>query len=616
MASGQGSKYVFYGILGFVVAGLVGFGARNFSGNVRSIGIVGDKPILASAYASALNQQIKAFEQQIGQPLTFQLAQSIGLDQSVLAQVISNRALDNETAAIGLSVGDARVRDQVLAIPAFAGIDGKFDRATYRETLRRNNLSEAEFETSLRDDTTRNLLQNAISGGLPDPTDFADALLRYSGEKRSLTWARLDAAALTTPVAAPTEAELQTYYDAHPGDFTLPETRAISYAWLTPDMLLDNVTVDDADLKQLYQDRLADFVKPERRLVERLVYLDDAAATAAKARLDAGEIDFEGLVTERGLALSDIDLGDVALADLGAAGAGVFAAASGDVVGPFASPLGPALFRMNAVLAAEEVTFDAATPELRAELAAARARRVIEDQTNGINDMLAGGATIEDLKDKTDMVAGNISWSDGMTDGIAAYDDFRTAAAALQVGAYPVLGTLADGGIFVARLDSVTAPTVQPLDDVREAAVAGWTKAATQTALLARAETLATAIAGGASFESLTLTPTVSPNLTRRDFVELTPPDFITQAFTMAANAAKVIDGGDFAIVLRLDAVTAADLADLADAALVAERGQINTQVSQAIGQDIMDAYATAIQSRTKVTINDAAVAAVNQQFQ
>jgi peptidyl-prolyl cis-trans isomerase D len=38
---------------------------------------------------------------------------------------------------------------------------------------------------------------------------------------------------------------------------------------------------------------------PERRLVERLVYPDQAAADAARARLDAGE-SFETLVADRG----------------------------------------------------------------------------------------------------------------------------------------------------------------------------------------------------------------------------------------------------------------------------------------------------------------------------
>ena len=72
---------------------------------------------------------------------------------------------------------------------------------------------------------------------------------------------------------------------------------------------------------------------PERRLVERLVYPDQAAADAARAELDAGTT-FEALVAERGLTLDAIDLGDVTREDLGAAGDAVFAAAEGGVVGP------------------------------------------------------------------------------------------------------------------------------------------------------------------------------------------------------------------------------------------------------------------------------------------
>ena len=35
-------------------------------------------------------------------------------------------------------------------------------------------------------------------------------------------------------------------------------------------------------LKQMYEDRIDEFVVPERRLVERLVYPDQAAADAAR----------------------------------------------------------------------------------------------------------------------------------------------------------------------------------------------------------------------------------------------------------------------------------------------------------------------------------------------
>jgi len=91
-------------------------------------------------------------------------------------------------------------------------------------------------------------------------------------------------------------------------------------------MIQDSLTVDEASLRTLYDERINEFVRPERRLVERLVYLDQDAADAAAARLAADEVDFDALVAERGLSLADIDMGDVLPSDLGAAADAVCAA--------------------------------------------------------------------------------------------------------------------------------------------------------------------------------------------------------------------------------------------------------------------------------------------------
>ena len=57
---------------------------------------------------------------------------------------------------------------------------------------------------------------------------------------------------------------VRAYYAENPEAFTAPEVRQLSYAWLTPDMIQDEVTVDETALRALYEERLADFVQPER----------------------------------------------------------------------------------------------------------------------------------------------------------------------------------------------------------------------------------------------------------------------------------------------------------------------------------------------------------------
>ena len=612
MAQKSNKRYGAWIIVGVVLVGLAGFGSGGLSGNIRSIGTVGDKEVSVTSYQRALNEQIRALSAQFGQQLSFQQAQAIGIDQVALNQVVLLRTLDNEADQLGLSVGDVRVFDRLQEIPAFQGAGG-FNRETYRLALQQSGQTAAEFETNIREEAARTLLQGAVVSGLPEASAYADALVQYISEVRAMTWAVVGPDQLTSPVRGPTDADLQAYYDANPAAFTAPETREITYVWLTPNMIVDNMSVSDEAIAALYEQRSEEFVQPERRLVERLVYLDQERASAAKARLEAGEVTFEDLVTERGLALTDIDLGDVDREELRAAGDAVFAASAGDVVGPFNSALGPALFRMNAVLNAQETSLEEATPLLREELAVDAARTFINDSAGEVADLIAGGATMADLADRTDMELGTISWTQDNADGIAAYDNFRDAAEQVQEGQFAELFDLADGGIFALTLDGITPPTLRPLDEVREDVRAAWQAQAQQEAVLAKAQEIADEILPLTSFDSLGLEALTEEGLTRRSFVEGTPPDFNVQLFGMTVGEVRVIDAENRALIVRLDDVAPPDLTD---ASVIAQRNALAENAAAGIAQDMFDAYATSLQQRTELNINQATINAVNAQFQ
>lgn len=612
MAQKGNKRYGAWIIVGVILVGLAGFGTGGLSGNIRSIGTVGDKDVSLASYQQTLTQQIRALSAQVGTPLSFQQAQSFGIDQRALSQLILTRTLDNEASQLGISAGDARVFERLQANPAFQGAGG-FNRETYRLSLQQTGQSATEFETGIREEIARTLLQGAVVSGVPPVDAYAEALVQYIGEQRDITWTTINADALEAPVPGATEADQQAYYDENPQEFTLPETRDITYVWLIPSMIQDQMVVTDEAIAALYQARIAEFVQPERRLVERLVYVDQALAEAAKGRLNAGEATFEDLVEERGLSLADVDLGDVSQEDLRNAGEAVFAAGPSDVVGPFNSPLGPALFRMNAVLAAQETTLEEATPRLREEMAADDAREFINDSADAIIDLLAGGATMEDLADRTDMTLGTINWTSDLAEGIAAYDAFRREAAAVSEGDFAELYDLADGGIFALRLDGTTEPTLQPLDDVRDAVSTAWQSRARQEAVIATAENIATEIQPLTDFTTLELTPLVEAGLTRRSFVEGTPPAFNDELFEMTVGEVRVIDAFDRAVIVRLDDIAPPD-ADAEDT--IAQREALAANAAAGIAQDIFDAYATSLQERTDVNINQATVNAVNAQFQ
>jgi len=456
----KAGNYVVWVILVLVMIGLGGFGVTNFGGGLTAIGKVGDRDIETTDYARALQQEMNALSAQVGQPVTFAQAQAFGLDRQVLQQVITRAALDNETARIGISAGDASVAAEITAMQAFQGTAGSFDREAYRFTLERNNLTEAQFERSIREDIARSVLQGAVVGGFTAPEPLTDALTAYAGERRGFSLLELSAADLPAPVAEPTDADLRTFHDANIDRFTRPEAKRITYVALIPETIAPTMEVDETALRALYDDRIDEFMIPEKRLVERLAFPTDADAQAAKARLDAGEITFDALVAERGLTLDAIDLGDVTKAQLGAAGDAVFALTEPGIAGPAQSDVGPALFRMNAILAAQETTFDEAKETLSAEMRTDAARRAISARIEEIDDLLASGAELEEVAQEAKMDIATIDYIPTETpEGIAAYPDFREAAEALQEGDFPEAILLDDGALVALRLDEVVPPT-------------------------------------------------------------------------------------------------------------------------------------------------------------
>ncbi|MDJ0825159.1 MAG: SurA N-terminal domain-containing protein [Rhodobacter sp.] len=597
-------------IIVLLILGLGGFGVTNFSGNVRSIGTVGDTDIDVNRYARQLQQQINAFSAQMGRQLTLAEARQFGIDQAVLQQLVGTVALENEAAQLGLSVGDEEVRRQVLATPAFQGLDGSFDRLAYSDTLDNSGLNEAQFEDSLRAEVARTMVQGAVGSGLAAPASVVDRILGFAMERRSFTWTELTVDDLADPIAEPSEADLRAYFDANSDDFMLPETRRITYAWLTPDMIVDTIEGDEDALRALYDERIGQYISAERRLVERLIFPSRTEADTAKAELDAGTASFENLVTARQLDLADLDLGDVTEDELGAAGAAVFALTEPGIAGPAETSLGPALFRINAILAAQETSFDAARPELLDEYRLDAARRAIDDQIDPIDDLLAGGATLEELAAETDMELSQIDWSRGDTGAIAAYSAFRAAAAAAAEGDFPALETLDDGGVFALRLDEVIAPRLQPFEGARGRANGGWRAAETVAALAGQAEALLPQLQGGDAAAGLELS--AETDIRRNGFIPGTPPDFLDQVFAMQAGETRVIEGPSSVFLVRLDAIAPPDPAE---PEVATRRDGFAEALAQSIGADILRAYSDAIQTQAGISLNQAAINAVHAQF-
>ena len=197
------------------------------------------------------------------------------------------------------------------------------------------------------------------------------------------------------------------------------------------------------------------------------------------------------------------------------------------MVGPVSTDLGPALFRVNGRLAARTTSFEEARPELRDALAADRARRAIDSRIEPVENLLAGGATIEDLAAETEMRMGQIDWHEGLRDGIAAYAAFNRGRRGGRARRFSGIEQ-AFGRRHLRAAAGPVAPGNPPLWTSARAVADGLAPRGARRTHCARARTLADGDRTGAEFRALGLEPaTKVTDLTRRGFQAGLPPDFV-----------------------------------------------------------------------------------------
>lgn len=613
------SGFFVWAILILLMVGLAGFGvstAGNGSGQV--VLAVGDSEVEANDYARALKQEIDAISNQIGRQLPMTEARQYGIDGMVLQRLASDAALDDEARRLGLSVGDAAVHSLVVATPAFRGPDGKFSRDAYSFALERVGLAPGTYERMLRAEATRDMIAGALQAPIAMPEVTVETLLAYVGERRRFDWIGLDAALLPEPVPAPTEAELDTFHDANRTLYTRPETRRITYALLEPETLAASIEVPEAELRQAYDAAGTRFVTPERRWLDRIGFGTEAEAQAAMDRINSGAATFDALSAERGLAEAETDQGELTAAQLSPEAAqAVFAADGPGVVGPVPTSLGPSIYRINAVLGATTTPFEQARADLAQERALAQARRNILDEAKGVDDMLAGGARLEEIVQDSHFQLGTLALDAAATGALADDPAFRKAALEADRDVETDLIELGDGGLVALRVDAIDPPAVIPLAEIRDRVAADWTARETTRRLAEFAGQLRAEVEGGLSLADLATRlgrPIQAGGPIARSDLQPELPQGATQAIFASGPEGVVVahgETGDVALI-RLTEILPLDLAS-PDA--IAAAAQARDQIRQSAAEDVLALTVQAVQAQRGVQVDQALMERVLAQF-
>lgn len=269
----------------FVVTGIYSYNRMSDSEN--DLATVGDTSITMMDFDNAKRQYLDNFRRQMGQSFKPNMLDTAEARASILAALISDRAISLEIASEYMNVGEADAINLVKQAPAFQR-DGKFSTEAYQQFLNSMGKSDEQFVLELRRDLTRQMLLSAVSQTTQASNTVAQRIHDLLTEERIIRTFEIKPTAFLKSVSV-TDAEAQSYYDQNKSLFAVPESVDIEYVVLSPESY-KNIKASEDDIKTFYEQNLQRFSTPEERRASHILIAVNGEKSDADAKKEADEI--------------------------------------------------------------------------------------------------------------------------------------------------------------------------------------------------------------------------------------------------------------------------------------------------------------------------------------
>ncbi len=579
--------------------------------NATALVTVGNQEISSQQYDTTFRQALQNLARQTGQNLTAEEARKLGIDRSILNNLIQSATLDAQAQDLGIGVSREMIAEEAKANAAFKDSNGRFDPQLFARVLQQNGMNEEMFVASESRNRARIAITDAVDRGFAPPITLVEALYRYRNEQRDADYFIISAA--ESDVAAPTGEELKKQYEATPAAYTAPEYRSIAVMKVEPADMATKIAITAEALAAGYEKYKLDYFTPEKRTILQISFPTLDEAKKARERIAAGA-DFLAIAKERGASEADITFADKTEADfLDKAVAGAaFKLKQDEVSEPVSGSLVTALLKASKITPEKQASLDEVKDQLTRRLQTERALDEIQSIYDAVEDARAAQTKFEDIAKAqgiplvvvTAVSAAGLD-PDGKAVAVPGKPEILKAAFASDVGIENDALTPQDS-YFWYEVREVIPSALKPLEAVKVQVQGDVMARKIRELLSERAAALVKSLEGGAAFENLAADAKAEIKTARGLRRNEASPEFdvpaVTALFSVPDNDFAWTLGGDgkTAMIMHSRPVLAEPFNSKSAAAK-----ELAATVKEGTSKDLLTAYLTALQGEVGVSINN-----------
>lgn len=491
-------------VVSFAIFGINDVFKTNFSNDVVT---AGPRHVSAADFKRDFDNFRKNAEQQVGQPVSVEVAVENGLDKRVMDEIASREAFGALLAKIGIRPSDKLLAAEIQKIPAFFDqVSGRFDKNLFQQRLGEAGLTPEKFDIVMRDEIAQSHVASAMVNGLRVPRAYSALGAIYEAEARDIGYFSIDPRSVPQP-AQPTDAQLTAFMKENAERLTRPETRVLTLVSFNPAMVSVDEAIDPAEVQKRFEFRRDTLSQPETRSLVQIPAKDAATAQAIVARLNKGE-DPAAIAKSVGVdAITYADKPRSAIADA-RVGQAAFGLKEGEVAA-VQGALGQAVVKVTKVTVGQQVTLEQIRPQIEAELRKDAAAEKVYALSQAYEDAHADGASLPEAARKAGAPTFTIGPVTAQGQGPNGQPiqgltpKMLETAFSLAAGQDSDIQEVGDGSYYAVRVDRVIPKAMPPLAEIKPQLTQVWMMRELVKALQARADGFATRLRKGESLEAV-----------------------------------------------------------------------------------------------------------------
>ncbi len=397
------SKFFAWIMVSIVIISLAGFGIQDVivGSTGRNIATIGKEKISINEFLRGVESEILNHSRENNVNLTIEEAKNYGLINKALNNLIAKKIFDDLIKNKEISRDSKSVANYITTVETFKNISGDFDVEKYKRYVATTGVDITEFENTLKDDLTRDLILDVFEAPTTIDTTILEKSIAHYFQSRDVSFIELETSTFRNLSKEPTSTDISKYFDDKKHKFKSPNKKIFKIGYINFQKLVEQQKINDQSIEEYYNENIGKFRNEEKRLIDMLSFSDIDNKNGKRIKeIKSNPKIFNEEITSRGLKIDDITLGYIKKSSVTGNEnlVKLFDEETIGVYGPYETDLGFAVYRIREILEDNQVTFSDAKSDIRNLLASEKAKNESFKTLENLNNEVAAGRTLEDLE--------------------------------------------------------------------------------------------------------------------------------------------------------------------------------------------------------------------------